>query len=91
MISTLILDTIVFLASLLFSVLPDVTALPTIGGVDTDVVVGNLFGTLNGIGELLPPIGTVITAVMWYYGILLAFMMYHMFRWLIGLIRGSGS
>jgi len=91
MISTFILDTIIFLASLMLSVLPDVTVLPTIGGVNTDTIVGNLFGTLNGIGDMLPPLGTVITAVKWYYGILLALLMYQVFRWFIGLIRGSGS
>lgn len=91
MISAFIMKTVVYLASLLLFWLPTVTELPTISGFDVDGALVSVFSTIHGIMELLPPIAVVVNALVWYYGVMLLLLVIPWIRWIIGLIRGSGS
>lgn len=91
MISAFILKTVVYLASLLLFWLPDATSLPTIGGFDVDSALVSVSATIHGIVDLIPPLGVIMSAVLWYYGVLLLLVVIPWVKWLIGLIRGSGS
>jgi len=91
MISTFIISEVVQLVNLVFSWLPEVTVLPVVGGVDLDNVVSTIGGLLSGLRTALPPFDTLMTALFWYYGILIALLTWSFVRWIIGLIRGSGS
>lgn len=91
MIGAFVLQTVVFLVSLLFFWLPVVDTLPTIAGFDVDSALVSVFSTLRGIFALIPPLQVVWNALLIYYGFVILLMMIPLYRWLIGLIRGSGS
>jgi len=91
MISAFVLKGVVYMASLLVSWLPTVTELPTINSFDVDSALVSVFGTIHGIMELIPPIDVLIKGLVWYYAIMVLLVVVTWVKWIIGLIRGSGS
>jgi len=91
MITALIFQSVVGFINIAFSWLPIVTTLPTVGDVDLDYVVGAVASIFVGFREALPPFDVLMSALFWYYGILILLLTWSFVRWFIGLIRGSGS
>jgi len=91
MIISMFLNLIAILIGGLFSFLPQVTELPTIGGVSMDTAVLTVYGLIHGMLEAMPFLGIVWSCLLWYYGIKFTLLAWTFIRWFINLVRGAGS
>jgi hypothetical protein len=66
MIVALIINIILLIVTTLLSWLPDALTLPTIGNVNIDTSFANGVGYVHYLGEIFPPLTTILTAAIIY-------------------------
>lgn len=66
MIISLLINLVLLIFGSLFSFLPVVTALPTIGGIDLDYYVRTGVGYFNFLASIFPPLTVVASAAIIY-------------------------
>lgn len=69
MITTIFLNIISFILSTIFSFLPTVTELPSIGGYSLDTIFITIFGYVHGMYTAFPPFEIVFQCLFFYYAL----------------------